>query len=87
MACASVWYYPFEALDTVKSVCFTLYTQDGLRWFQSNILEIDESTWGAQEPTLCELSSGVILMSIRNMLGYQFFSVSEDGGQLSNFMY
>lgn len=76
-----VYHYQYHAMFTDKARNFVLYSDDGTDWSISNSICVEESKWGGLEPTLCELPSGNILMSIRTELGYQYFSVSYDGGK------
>ncbi len=69
---------------TDKAYCFILYSNNGQDWHKTNELLLEDNCMGGLEPTLCELSSGGILMSMRTKVGFQYFSYSNDGGKSLN---
>lgn len=66
-----------------KSKCFYLYSDDeGNSWDKSDQVVIDESKYGGLEPTIVELSSDKVLMSMRTDLGFQYFAYFDHNGKL-----
>ena len=67
--------------DTDSGTIFCLLSDDGGQsWYRGGTLEpIDNVIF--QEPGLCELADGRILMNVRTDSHAQFFAYSEDGGQ------
>ena len=78
---------PFSTLRKGESsfVSNTIYSDDeGTTWKASNdISVISKETHvesGAVEPVIAELSNNKLVMIIRTVLGYFYYSMSEDGG-------
>ena len=60
---------------------FCLISDDGGKsWYEGRCVEPTEGVI-YQEPGLCELADGRVLMTIRTDAGAQYFAYSEDGGQ------
>ena len=61
--------------------CFCVISDDGGKtWREGESVEPTDGVF-YQEPGLCELADGRLLMNIRTNDGVQYFAFSEDGGQ------